>query len=413
MIRSLLAGASIAERMSWAANRHTTRVEDIAYCLLGVFDIHMPLLYGEGRRAFTRLQEEILKLTADQTLFAWDFPPQSEISLIEDAREMGFAKSFPNNQSPTGDIYVFGLLAASPSHFAQCVNIIPRDIDLPKSQLDVTNRGLRVTLPLIKEGRITYALLQCTRRGDILKVVGVPLLLLLDGRYARVNAKTQLVDSHLWQSRSIETVYITTKYISAWSHAESQLSNYTFILRNLPQDFYITGVNGFENATWHPVTNAIALPSMRYGEERRVLVSLATRGREFAVTVLLILRKHQDRIPFVTTLDWANYSLCPVDQESTTETTTYERLIKSVPFGDGLFFVSIEHERVLEKDVYFVDFKVARKQSTGIVENLRDRIWQLEPVSRDRIFLGSSVGFSAFIGVGLAFAYRYLFPSKR
>ncbi len=62
---------SIACRMSWAATRQTTRIEDTAYCLLGIFDIHMPLLYGEGEAAFTRLQEEICRKTTDMSLFAW------------------------------------------------------------------------------------------------------------------------------------------------------------------------------------------------------------------------------------------------------------------------------------------------------------------------------------------------------
>jgi hypothetical protein len=47
---------SIANRMSWVAERETTRVEDMAYCLLGIFGVNMPLLYGEGERAFLRLQ---------------------------------------------------------------------------------------------------------------------------------------------------------------------------------------------------------------------------------------------------------------------------------------------------------------------------------------------------------------------
>lgn len=40
--------ASIANRMAWASRRKTSRREDIAYCLLGIFDVNMPLLYGEG-----------------------------------------------------------------------------------------------------------------------------------------------------------------------------------------------------------------------------------------------------------------------------------------------------------------------------------------------------------------------------
>ncbi|KAF2716574.1 HET-domain-containing protein [Polychaeton citri CBS 116435] len=63
--------ASVANRMSWAASRNTTRVEDVAYCLMGIFDVNMPLLYGEGKKAFLRLQEEIMRQTNDQSLFAW------------------------------------------------------------------------------------------------------------------------------------------------------------------------------------------------------------------------------------------------------------------------------------------------------------------------------------------------------
>ncbi|KAI0742563.1 heterokaryon incompatibility protein-domain-containing protein [Daedaleopsis nitida] len=62
---------SVAQRMSWAAGRQTTRPEDEAYCLLGIFDINMPTLYGEGRKAFQRLQEEIMRQSPDTTLFAW------------------------------------------------------------------------------------------------------------------------------------------------------------------------------------------------------------------------------------------------------------------------------------------------------------------------------------------------------
>jgi hypothetical protein len=58
---SPLSDFSIAERMGWAAKRKTTKKEDEAYCLLGIFGIHLPLIYGEGQNAFTRLEEEISK----------------------------------------------------------------------------------------------------------------------------------------------------------------------------------------------------------------------------------------------------------------------------------------------------------------------------------------------------------------
>lgn len=58
--------------MRWVANRHTSSEEDMAYCLLGLFDISMPLLYGEGgEKAFYRLQVEIMS-NGDNELSAWN-----------------------------------------------------------------------------------------------------------------------------------------------------------------------------------------------------------------------------------------------------------------------------------------------------------------------------------------------------
>ncbi|RWA14185.1 hypothetical protein EKO27_g933 [Xylaria grammica] len=63
----------VAMKLSWVSGRHTTRVEDMAYCLLGLLDVNMPLLYGEGYRAFLRLQEEFLKKCFDPTIVLWGF----------------------------------------------------------------------------------------------------------------------------------------------------------------------------------------------------------------------------------------------------------------------------------------------------------------------------------------------------
>ncbi|KAH7309122.1 heterokaryon incompatibility protein-domain-containing protein [Stachybotrys elegans] len=70
---------NVAERMSWAAQRSTTRVEDSAYCLLGLFDVNMPLIYGEGSKALYRLQQEILNATDDDTLLAWGFGNENSV----------------------------------------------------------------------------------------------------------------------------------------------------------------------------------------------------------------------------------------------------------------------------------------------------------------------------------------------
>ncbi|THU96270.1 HET-domain-containing protein [Dendrothele bispora CBS 962.96] len=119
---SKLSDYSIAQKMSWAAKRETTRPEDIAYCLMGVFDINMPLLYGEGEHcAFLRLQEEIIKSSTDQSIFAWR------------ARENSGARR--------------GLFARAPSEFVESGNIIGGSIP---NFYRVTNYGLELRLPLLK-----------------------------------------------------------------------------------------------------------------------------------------------------------------------------------------------------------------------------------------------------------------------
>jgi hypothetical protein len=69
--RSLLNSLSVANRMRWASKRVTTRTEDIAYCLMGLFDVNMPLLYGEGSKSFYRLQNAILETSNDHSIFAF------------------------------------------------------------------------------------------------------------------------------------------------------------------------------------------------------------------------------------------------------------------------------------------------------------------------------------------------------
>ncbi|KAI0334659.1 hypothetical protein GY45DRAFT_1242459, partial [Cubamyces sp. BRFM 1775] len=69
--RKRLSSVSVTRRMSWASRRDTTREEDKAYSLLGIFGIHMATIYGEGENAFLRLQEEILKRVPDQSVLLW------------------------------------------------------------------------------------------------------------------------------------------------------------------------------------------------------------------------------------------------------------------------------------------------------------------------------------------------------
>lgn len=90
----------IAQRMYWASRRETTRPEDGAYSLMGMFDISMPILYGEGlQKAFTRLQHEILSKSDDHTIFAWYRPSVTTYNLLaespDDFRNSGTVRMVP------------------------------------------------------------------------------------------------------------------------------------------------------------------------------------------------------------------------------------------------------------------------------------------------------------------------------
>ena len=91
-----LSGYSIAQRMSWASKRTTTRVEDRAYSLLGIFSIHMPMLYGEGKAAFRRLQEELIKRSDDLTILFWEDKDHPRNLLAPSPSAFEFSSSVEN-----------------------------------------------------------------------------------------------------------------------------------------------------------------------------------------------------------------------------------------------------------------------------------------------------------------------------
>ncbi|PIL27103.1 hypothetical protein GSI_10243 [Ganoderma sinense ZZ0214-1] len=101
----------VAARMSWAADRETTRPEDEAYCLMGIFGIFMPPLYGEGRNAFLRLQEEIMRQIDDPSIFAWGDVYSIPMADLDDDQVLNVLDNFP------GGMGQYGSFANSPSDF--------------------------------------------------------------------------------------------------------------------------------------------------------------------------------------------------------------------------------------------------------------------------------------------------------
>ncbi|OBR02322.1 HET domain-containing protein [Colletotrichum higginsianum IMI 349063] len=134
--------ASVAARMSWASRRRTTRPEDMAYCLLGLFDINMPLIYGEGPKAFLRLQEEIVRSSDDQTVFCWAWDPDE----VPDRWQ--------------------SVLAPSPSVFRRSAAFVATHRNAESTPYEVTNVGLCIRLPVVAAVNCLCAMLSVISTED-------------------------------------------------------------------------------------------------------------------------------------------------------------------------------------------------------------------------------------------------------
>jgi hypothetical protein len=144
-------------RIFWASHRQTTRLEDEAYALLGILDVNIPLLYGEGPRAFQRLQEEIIKVAEDISILAW--------SCTEDDGDF----------APNG-------LARSPARFRSYSKLIQSSTNgayfVAFSPVMIA-RGLQTELQVQKdphEERLAYAILMYEHREALVLPIFFPAL---------------------------------------------------------------------------------------------------------------------------------------------------------------------------------------------------------------------------------------------
>ena len=93
--------ACVAQKMSWLSHRKTSRIEDMSYCMFGLFGINLPLLYGEGERAFNRLQLEILRKSTDESIFVFDPEPAMHSRM---AHAQPVLASFPAQFCESGNV---------------------------------------------------------------------------------------------------------------------------------------------------------------------------------------------------------------------------------------------------------------------------------------------------------------------
>ncbi len=146
---SALSRASVAQKMSWATRRQTTRIEDRAYSLMGIFGVSIPIIYGEGLAAFRRLQEEIIRNSADHSIFAWESRKDFSGLLAESPDDFEFSSEF------------------YPMDYKEYVDLF--GIQVSKPDYTITNFGLQIQLPQarLNEPRESYvAFLACTRGND-------------------------------------------------------------------------------------------------------------------------------------------------------------------------------------------------------------------------------------------------------
>lgn len=286
--------ASISMRMSWAAERQATRSEDIAYSLLGIFDVNMPLLYGEGRiKAFRRLQEEIMKISEDETLFAWE---SGDFQIGSTAADV---------------------LASDPTDFSEARKLVPHASDEPVVPYSMTHRGLRIWLQLFRiedlhdsfrhmlreairplrspvmiwsSNNLVWAILKCHVAHDFHHFVAIPLQHVAAGVYTRdLSTSVALVDTRFLPliiqhyafdgSAGEKEIYIRNSRLSSISNSVQR--RFGFLFRNVTEGLAIAresypidawnrqdsilqgGISTQKDRFWH-ASLALLLPTAPY-----------------------------------------------------------------------------------------------------------------------------------------------------
>ncbi|KAH6972780.1 heterokaryon incompatibility protein-domain-containing protein [Ilyonectria sp. MPI-CAGE-AT-0026] len=299
--RNLLARTSVAEKMSWASKRETTRKEDTAYCLLGILGVNMPLIYGEGERAFLRLQEEVVRTSFDPTILAWDTlhntrplarqetrPSSSWLLAIKTlaGRDHPF-RAGPHE--PTSQV-LMGLLATSPAYFAQCNDVMACDVAL---EWDFTAQGLRIILP-VSEDEDPYVLLPCRLRHDPWTLLAVPVRQDANMVYSRCSAPVRTINHYAWHQWASQAILLKTKRQASSSLSDG--SRGSLWIRSVPKT--IERLHVYTPDGWRPYSiSKDSQPDdalLRYpqGNETSALFLEAYDARDSYTVVITASKQH-------------------------------------------------------------------------------------------------------------------------
>ena len=214
----------VAQIMSWAANRSTTRVEDRAYSLMGLLDVKMPMLYGEEKKAFHRLQLEIIRSSDDQSIFAWGWnSPRVEIGSILADNPSCFKGCSNMKLIDNGDF------------IGRAIEAFPKLRSVDANKLGVfanTNRGIQIWMLLCayRESKSVFrAYLPCLCRGFLVSID----LVLWNSNYYRYSNVWQTADSNSAEFRQVYLRYHDTpNYTVAFDIDDSGITENGFTCSN-------------------------------------------------------------------------------------------------------------------------------------------------------------------------------------
>jgi hypothetical protein len=260
-----LSQASVARRMSWASRRTTTRTEDLAYCLLGIFGISMPMLYGEGDKAFVRLQEEIMKSSDDQSLFAWGC-------------SLGL--------SPVLDTFEdCGPFARHPAAFEGSGDFVPDELGLSSMAYTTTNKGLQIHLHVTNLSRFPgrTAVLACRPEQEYLWLVGFRISFHGKDSFIR-QGRCFLVRRDEALETPSRSLYFLTNYIKPRPLPETVAEQYSLLIRKIPPHYASGGLCIWDvepRENWNTRQRIINLP-----ERCHVIIHLwKAMGEGFAIVL--------------------------------------------------------------------------------------------------------------------------------
>ena len=394
---------SIARRMSWASSRKTTKTEDTAYCLMGIFNVNMPLLYGEGERAFIRLQEVIMRSNYDHSLFAWNH-------------------HFPNtlfgshNMTEEGPLLGVGLLAPHPVAFGKSAKIVPHGVRT--EPYAITNRGLRIRLrllenilPTVTHAHTHFAILQCGYTNNLGTAIAIPVKQMSpsnvssseDDFYRSPNQV--FIEVEYWQAAPLE--YRNVYFLTAGPLFLSKISDafHRCWLRNYGQELGImfhkaryrkypieTTDSDDSSCLWNYESKSMTWAKDWRGSRAALyfskkdgpafvviltFLSLADQGGQIGMDV------HIKSVIDCTTegtrkvLHWVLLHQVLVEVFNYEQEFRLAEAQKTLPFEDQLMTIRVKQEMVFDENIFILDFSFSgmkRANSETTPESRQKRI---------------------------------------